>query len=200
MRLIYPVAMGLALLLTACGSRHVRPTGASLPKEDRYIAMNVFINTNDFVSVDQARMLRYLRESLEQSGRFSRLDVGMLRWPYTLQIKFEWSKPNIAGEFALALGSAATLGIVPSPMTELQSYSFEIVHGTEVVKAFDYKETVKSSMSIFNMGKIEQDRMVSMDKVLARFFEELDASGVVPRLGDLDAERNRDAAAKSPTI
>jgi hypothetical protein len=204
MRPFLAAATVFALLLSACGSQHVRPSGASLPEKDRYVAMNLFLNTNDFVSADQANMLRYLGESLKDSGRFSRLDGGMLRWPYTLQIKFEWKKPNIAGEFALALGSAATLGIVPSPMTELQSYSFEIVHGTEVVRDFKYEETVKSSMSVFNMGKIQKDRMASMDKVLARFFDELEASGIVPHVGDLEVERNRETPAdettRTPTI
>jgi hypothetical protein len=204
MRLIFAAATAFALLLTACGSQHVRPSGASLPEKDRYVAMNLFLNTNDFVSADQANMLRYLGESLKSSGRFSRLDGGMLRWPYTLQIKYEWRKPNLAGEFALALGSAATLGIVPSPLTELHSYSFEVVHGTDVVRDFKYEETVKSSMSVFNMGKIEKDRMASMDKVLARFFEDLETSGIVPHVGDSEVERGREAQAdvttKAPTI
>lgn len=188
----------MALLLTACGSRHVRPGSASLPDEDRYVAMNLFLNANDFVSVDQAAMLRYLGESLRDSGRFSRLDGGMLRWPYTLQIKYQWKKPNIAGEFALALGSAATLGIVPSPLTELHSYRFEIVHGTEIIRVFEYEETVKSSMSIFSMDKIAKDRMISMDKVLARFFEDLSVSGIVPHVGDTRGEPS--TIARTPTI
>lgn len=162
----------------------MRPDSANLPETDRFVAMNLFINTNDFVSDQQARMLKYLTVSLKESGRFSRLDGGMLRWPYTLQIHYEWRVPNLGGEFAMAMGSALTLGIVPSPMTEIHTYSFEVVLGTEVIRKFQYEEIVKSSMSIFNMTKIETDRMESMDAVVARFFKELEGSGVVPHVGD----------------
>jgi hypothetical protein len=191
MRLMYAALAVLVLLTMAgCGSQHVRPNSAGLPEEDRYVAMNLFINTNDFVSADQARMLRYLGDSLKASGRFSRLDGGMLRWPYTLQVRYEWKREDTAADFAAAMGSAATLMIVPAPITEVHHYSFEVVEGTETRKVFEYEEKVKSSVSIFNMGKVEKDRQESMDRVLARFFAELDASNLVPHLRDLKVKKD----------
>lgn len=188
MRLISTMCvLALCVTIVACSSAHVRPTMPPVAADERYPPINLYINAGDFVTGHQARMLRYLGDSLRESGRFSRVDLARLRWPLTLEVDYSFTRKESAATFAGAMVAAASLMLLPAPIVEVHTYRFSLSEGTEVLKTFDYEHVLETSYSNFDPNNLENDRFASMDVIVARFFTELAASGVLPRMRDIKA-------------
>jgi len=183
------VAVLAVTLIAGCTPAHVRPKLAVIAEGERFPAINLYINTGDFVTAEHAQLIRYLGGSIRESGRFARVDVGMLRWPFTLQVTYNWERRESVGTFAAGMASAATLLIVPAPIVEAHTYKFELSLGTEVIRVFEYEDPTKSSVSLFSFGKLQSERQRGIDRIIQQFFSDLESSGALPLEKDVAGKK-----------
>jgi hypothetical protein len=104
-------------------------------------------------------------------------------WPHTVIMTYRWKGAHSAAQTAGALVSAATLLLVPAPLSEEHTLTIDVLDGPMPVKQFVYTEQVKTSLSLFNDPV--DDRKAGVDRLLARFYAELATSKVIPQAKDV---------------
>lgn len=154
-----------------------------IPEGDRFVPVNYFFDTSDYSTVNEAKSAQYLTESLLKSGRFVQLDRGIARWPHTLQIKYKRLNSESPVETAGFLLSAATLFVVPTKVTHKYVLSIELFAGNVLLKKFTYEEEMASIVSIFKDPL--KDDYESIERLLSKFYADLDASNLLPRAKDV---------------
>lgn len=181
---LHGATLAVSIGLSACSSAPVaKQTLAPIAPDDRYVPVNFALDAGEYISVHEAAVARHLSETFRNSGRFVRVERNVATWPQTLLMTYRWQPSRSAGEFAGAMASAATLLIVPAPLTEQHTLKVEILQGGIPVKEFSYTEEVKTSLSLFN-DPVE-DRKLGVERLLNRFYADLAESKVIPRAKDV---------------
>lgn len=90
-------APALALVLAAlagCAGAPPEPEPARRLKPlegyaaDPFVPVNLYLNANEHVGADEARIIEYAAQRLRLSHAFVRVDRGVQRWPITLQAAY----------------------------------------------------------------------------------------------------------------
>lgn len=182
---ICTVIVCMAAMLGACASTpHLppKPTTAIAP-DDRFVPVNFSLDAGEYVMANEAQVAQYISDSVRNSGRFVRVERMRPVWPHTLVMTYRWKGAHTAAQTAGAIVSAATLLIVPAPLTEEHTLTIEVLDGLMPIKQFVYTEQVRTSLSLFNDPV--DDRKAGIDRILARFYAELETSKVIPQAKDV---------------
>jgi len=187
----------VAALLGACATTSHTPPAptVAIAPDDRFVPVNFSLDAGEYVLAHEAEVAQYIADSVRTSGRFVRVERMRPVWPHTLVMTYRWKGAHSAAETAGALVSAATLLIVPAPMTEEHTLTIDVLDGPMPVKQFVYTEQVKTSLSLFKDPV--NDRKAGIDRILARFYADLATSKIVPQAKDV---LPKDAVAKTQTL
>ena len=179
-----PVLLAVAMLGACASKAHVPPRPATaIAPDDRFVPVNFSLDAGEYVMAPEAQVAQYIADSIRTSGRFVRVERMRPVWPHTLVMTYRWKGAHTAAQTAGALVSAATLLIVPAPLTEEHTLTIEVLDGPMPIKQFVYTEQVKTSLSLFNDPV--DDRKAGIDRILARFYAELATSKVIPQAKDV---------------
>ena len=172
-------------MLGACASTpHTPPPPiVAITPDDRFVPVNFSLDAGEYVLAHEAEVAQYIADSVRTSGRFVRVERMRPVWPHTLVMTYRWKGTHSAAETAGALVSAATLLLVPTPMTEEHTLTIDVLDGPMPVKQFVYTEKVKTSLSLFRDPV--NDRKAGIDRILARFYSDLSSSKIVPQAKDV---------------
>jgi hypothetical protein len=171
-------------LLGACTSApHRPPPATAIAPDDRFVPVNFSLDAGEYVMATEAQVAQYIADSVRGSGRFVRVERLRPVWPHTLVMTYRWKGAQGAAQTAGAIVSAATLLLVPAPLTEEHTLTIEVLDGPTPIRAFVYTEQVKTSLSLFNDPV--DDRKAGIDRILARFYAELATSKVIPQAKDV---------------
>jgi hypothetical protein len=185
-----------AAMLGACATAPHNPPvpTVAIAPDDRFVPVNFSLDAGEYVLAHEAEVAQYIADSVRASGRFVRVERMRPVWPHTLVMTYRWKGAHSAAQTAGALVSAATLLIVPAPMTEEHTLTIDVLDGPMPVKQFVYTEKVNTSLSLFNDPV--NDRKAGIDRILARFYSELASSKIIPQAKDV---LPKEAAAKTQT-
>lgn len=174
-----------ALLLGACATTsHAPPKPlVAIAPDDRFVPVNFSLDAGEYVMAPEAQVAQYIADSVRSSGRFVRVERMRPVWPHTLVMTYRWKGAHTTAQTVGALASAATLLIVPAPLTEEHTLTIEVLDGPMPIKQFVYTEQVKTSLSLFTDPV--NDRKAGIDRILARFYAELATSKVIPQAKDV---------------
>ncbi|MGH8519525.1 MAG: hypothetical protein ACREUE_18895 [Panacagrimonas sp.] len=188
--------LGVCAMLGACASSsHVPPQPlTAIAPDDRFVPVNFSLDAGEYVQANEAQVAQYISDQFRTSGRFVRVERMRPVWPHTVIITYRWKGAHTAAQTAGALVSAATLLLVPAPLSEEHTLTIDVLDGPMPVKQFVYTEQVKTSLSLFNDPV--DDRKAGVDRMLARFYAELATSKVIPQARDVLPQ---DEAAKAQT-
>lgn len=176
--------VGAATLLGACASSpHMPPPATAIAPDDRYVPVNFSLDAGEYVMANEAQVAQYISDSVRNSGRFVRVERMRPVWPHTIVITYRWKDAHTAAQTAGAIVSMATLLMVPTPLTEEHTLTIEVLDGLMPIKQFVYTEQVRTSLSLFNDPV--DDRKAGIDRILARFYAELETSRIIPQAKDV---------------
>ncbi len=177
--------MGVSVMLGACASTaHTPPQPAvAIAPDDRFVPVNFSLDAGEYVQANEALIAQYISDSFRSSGRFVRVERMRPVWPHTVIMTYRWKGAHTAAQTAGALVSAATLLLVPAPLSEEHTLTIDVLDGPMPIKQFVYTEKVKTSLSLFNDPV--DDRKAGVDRLLARFYAELATSKVIPQAKDV---------------
>lgn len=180
-------ALLLAANMTACSTApSVKPIAAPIAAGDRFVPINFALDAGAYITMQDAVVAQHLSDAVSNSGRFVRVERKLATWPQTILMTYRWEPSKSAGELAGVLASAATLMIIPAPLTEQHTIKVEILERGIPVKEFNYTEEVKTSLSLFNDPV--KDRKLGVERLLDRFYVDLAETRIIPRANDVFAK------------
>jgi hypothetical protein len=178
------LVLGAAMLGACASSAHKPPPpAAAIAPDDRFVPVNFSLDAGEYVMAPEAQVAQYISDSVRNSGRFVRVERMRPVWPHTLVMTYRWKGAHTAAQTVGALASAATLLIVPAPLTEEHTLTVEVLDGPMPIRQFVYTEQVKTSLSLFTDPV--NDRKAGIDRILARFYAELATTKVIPQAKDV---------------
>lgn len=148
-----------------------------------FMPVNAFINSGDFVTTPEAEGLTYLARQLQDCGAFARVDVGVQRWPVTLDLHYE--VVPVDGEKAASLArlvvAVGSLFLIPVSAHQMHTLAVEVFHGPMPVRKLYYSEPIQERLSLYDLADAGRGRRAGIDRLLLQFVNDLAAQGLLPR-------------------
>ena len=188
MRRYKAIAILTLFALSACTATAPKPAAYQLDENNKYLPVNMDIYAGEYVTPQMSNIVRYMQESFVGSNLFSDVSAGFKRWPLTIQLKYEITRDFDALEFAGTMVSAATLLIVPAPMSEHHKLEANIYSGAQMIKSYKYDEKVGITMSLFHNP--EEARKAGARLLINKFFSDLAKDQVIPKIGEVKRGQN----------
>ncbi|MCH9826668.1 MAG: hypothetical protein K0U79_02860 [Gammaproteobacteria bacterium] len=185
----WAVALCALAMLSGCGAANTVTKPATAP-EDRFVPVNFTLDAGEYLTLQQAEVANHLSNAVVQSDRFVRVERGVMRWPFTLQMKYGAENEMTTAEFAGLMVSAASLFVIPSKTTETHRLTVDLFVGSTLARTFTYDEELTLTTVIFKQHG--SDRKACVDRLLDRFYEDLEAADLIPHVRDFaptDAEK-----------
>ncbi|MEW8624889.1 MAG: hypothetical protein AB2551_03995 [Candidatus Thiodiazotropha sp.] len=173
------VALCLAILAAGCATTpNTTPIRSNFADEDRFVPVNLQLNTDDSVSSYDSELFSYLYDSLNESRVFARINTSRQRYQYTINIDYSWNHANTTSAVIGGAVTIASLGLAPTQYLEDHSMQVEILNGDNVIYNSKYTERITSSWAFFHDGI--GDRKLGIDKLLKQLFEDLRSKKILP--------------------
>lgn len=173
----------LVVALSACASPRAVPQVYEIDEGQRFAPVNLTIDAGEYVQLNTALVANYLSQAVHASGQFSVIEKAFLRWPYTINIKYNWQQAMDAAGFAGTMVSASTLLVVPGYLDEVHSLDVIVMFRDTVIKQERYSTDLRTALSLWH-DPIE-DRKNAVNILLEKMFTDLRSSKLIPLINDL---------------
>lgn len=184
MKRFWFVGLALAgLILSGCASKAV-PTKYPVTETEVFPAINLYIDAGHYISHNTASVMEYMERSVQGSGLFSAVEVFNPSWPLTLHLEYDWQQPMDPAQFAGLMVSAATLLVIPAPMSETHSISARLFLGDKVFFTKKYSKTATVHMSLYSDPIEERKKLVQ--SMIDELLNDLQQNKTLPRLSDFE--------------
>ena len=174
---IIPITI-LALFLAGCSPK-VTTQKYDLKDKAQFSPINLDVDAGSYVYPHEAAIADFIEAYFRDSGLFYRIDERRLRYPYTINVSYDWEQPMDAKEFTGVMVSSASLLVIPGKVKEVHTLKVEILSGDEVIKEIEYKEDVTTALSWYH-NPVE-DRKAGVKIMLEKLFSELMNENIIPR-------------------
>lgn len=185
-----PVAAAAALLTGGCAASPPAAVAAPEPPalesyaRNPFVPVNLYVNANEHVEPQRAKLLEYAAARLEESGAFLRVDRGTQRWLYSLQLRFRETNPGARGDTARRVLGYVTLGLLPVRVHRVHHLTAEVFLEPEPVGKLTYTESIRDSKSLYDLADPNQDERAAIDRLLQRMMADVASKKVLPRAKD----------------
>lgn len=175
--------LGFCIAVAGCSTPHVRPAMSPIAEAERYPAINLNVDAGEYVHPAMVELVSYISSSIKESGRFLRVSTRALLSPVTISIGYSVDVSN--QQTAAMMASIVTVGVVPTIIHETHRFEFEVLVGDQLLRSFKYEEVGSGSAFMYDITKLINVRKSTVDRVVEKFFADLDASQILPRVGQL---------------
>lgn len=130
--------------------------------------------------------LDYLQKHLVESGAFRALGPQIVS-PVTIEATLALGSDAPASESAGQILSAATLFVVPAPVSGYNTLKVDVYLQGIFIRHYEYREDYRTTTSIFSVSGIGTDKdpeFLAIRNLAFRFINEIESDGVIPRMLD----------------
>lgn len=167
-----------ALLLAGCSPK-VTTQKYDLKGKAQFSPINLDVDAGRYVYAHEADVADFIEAYFRDSGLFSRIDERRLRYPYTINVSYDWEQPMDAKEFTGVMVSSASLLVIPGKVKEIHTLKVEVLSGDDLIKEIEYREDVTTALSWYH-NPVE-DRKAGVKIMLDKLFSELNEDDIIPR-------------------
>ena len=166
---------------------------------DPFVPVNLFMNPDERVRIQHAELLEHAAALLTQSGAFVRVERGVLRWPVTLQLRYHAALAGGAGDGALRVVNALTLGLLPVKVRKSHQLLAEVFVEPDPVANLNYQEDAADTISLFELGDRLREERPAVERLLERLLADIAAKKLVPRFSAYKATPPPEPPGKPPS-
>lgn len=166
-------------LLSACATRPT-PSPYQTSAENALVQVNLLLNSGEIVDSRTAEELYFLRRQIVESGLFSKVQMGVSPWPFTVKMSADMDCNGNPAEVFAGLATAFTLFLVPHHETCVYSIKATFYDGAKIVSERQYSTPYTKTIEMLGYTQVEGNKQ-GFSAVFRKMYEDCVSNPPLPR-------------------
>ncbi len=183
----------LTVTLAGCAANKTVPTDHSRSEEDKLAPVNLSVTMGEYVSAQDAVLAQYISDSVRQSSPFLQVETDFNRWPHRVVIRAMRTGRMGITEMVGILVTSFSLGLIPMPVNDYFDVQIAVFYGPGLLQTYSYP-TESHTMACLLFCSPTEGRKRAIQATLDQFYQDLEASRLLPKMGDLKQQMDHGRA------